>query len=156
MPPPSEPLSLRVALTEDIPTVQRCVHAAYEKYVARIGREPAPMTADYHSLVDQGAVHIAEDAEGFAGVAVFWPVAGHLYIDNLAVWPERQGQGIGSRLIEACEVGARTLGLTELRLYTNEAMTENLDFYPRRGFAETGRGEESGFRRVYFSKSIAS
>jgi ribosomal protein S18 acetylase RimI-like enzyme len=151
---PGTPLTLRLATPDDLPSVRRCVDAAYSKYVERIGREPAPMTADYPALVARNAVNVAEDGDGFAGVAVFWPEAGHLYIDNLAVWPDRQGQGIGSRLVEACETHARTLGLTELRLYTNEAMTENLDFYPRRGFVETGRGEESGFRRVYFSKAL--
>ena len=42
----------------------------------------------------------------------------------------------------------------EVRLYTNEAMTENLTFYPRHGYRETGRAVEHGFRRVYFSKAI--
>ncbi|MDA0351737.1 MAG: GNAT family N-acetyltransferase [Chloroflexi bacterium] len=148
-------MTLRLATTEDFPAVRRCVDAAYRNYIGRIGRQPAPMTADYPALIARDAVHIAEDPDGSAAVAVFWREADHLYIDNLAVRPERQGEGIGSRLIEACEAHARSLGLTELRLYTNEAMTENLAFYPRRGFVETRRGGEDGFRRVYFSKQLA-
>ena len=118
MPSPAAPLTLREAFADDLLTVRRCVEAAYSGYVERIGRQPAPMTADYPALIDQGAVRIAEDAEGFSGVAVFWPQVDHLYIDNLAVSPERQGQGIGTRLIEACEEHALARSLTELRLYT--------------------------------------
>jgi hypothetical protein len=33
-------------------------------------------------------------------------------------------------------------------------MTENLAYYPRRGFVEIGRRVEDGFRRVYFSKQL--
>ena len=33
-------------------------------------------------------------------------------------------------------------------------MTENLDYYPRRGYVETGRGVEDGYRRAFFSKTV--
>lgn len=49
---------------------------------------------------------------------------------------------------------ATELGHNEIRLYTNEAMTENLTFYPAHGYHETTRGLQDGYRRVYFSKSI--
>ncbi len=57
-------------------------------------------------------------------------------------------------LLERAERDAVELGLTEVRLYTNEAMTENLTFYPRHGYRETGRALQDGFRRVYFSKTV--
>jgi hypothetical protein len=31
-------------------------------------------------------------------------------------------------------------------------MTENLSHYPQRGYAQTHRAEQHGFRRVYFRK----
>ena len=43
-----------------------------------------------------------------------------------------------------------------MRLYTNEAMTENLSFYPRHGYRETGRAVQDGFRRVFFSKTVGN
>jgi hypothetical protein len=46
------------------------------------------------------------------------------------------------------------MGLPEVRLYTNEAMTENLDYYPRRGYRETHRATQNGYRRVFFSKIL--
>ena len=44
--------------------------------------------------------------------------------------------------------------MAELRLYTNQLMTENLALYPALGYTETGRRAEDGFARVYFSKRI--
>jgi predicted N-acetyltransferase YhbS len=80
---------------------------------------------------------------------------GHLLLENLAVRPSRQGGGAGSRLLALAEDEARRLRLAEIRLYTNEAMTENLAYYPRRGYAKTHRAEQDGFRRVFFRKHIA-
>ncbi len=42
-------------------------------------------------------------------------------------------------LLDRAEGDAVELGLSEVRLYTNEAMTENLTFYPLHGYHETGR-----------------
>ncbi len=68
----------------------------------------------------------------------------------MAVLPAAQHRGIGARLLALAEEHARTLDLGEIRLYTNEAMTENLTYYARHGYAETHRAEQDGFRRVFF------
>ena len=39
-------------------------------------------------------------------------------------------------LLDRAEGDAAELGLTEIRLYTNEAMTENLSYYPRMATAK--------------------
>ena len=44
--------------------IAACARAAYEKYVARIGREPAPMVADFASSFAAGHVRVAVDGEG--------------------------------------------------------------------------------------------
>jgi ribosomal protein S18 acetylase RimI-like enzyme len=72
----------------------------------------------------------------------------------VAVDPADRGGGVGARLLALAEEQARSLGLAEIRLYTNAAMTENLACYPRHGYAETGRGEQDGFQRVFFSKRL--
>jgi hypothetical protein len=35
-------------------------------------------------------------------------------------------------------------------------MTENLAYYPKHGYADTHRAEHDGFRRIFFSKRLAS
>lgn len=148
-------MNVRTATVDDLDQVVACVNAAYAKYVPRIGREPAPMLADYPNLIGSGFVHVAEDVDGTVGLIVMWPEDGHWYIDNIAVRPDAQGRGVGSVLLATAESAALDEGCVELRLYTNESMTENLDYYPRRGFTETSRSAESGYRRVYYSKTLA-
>lgn len=41
-----------------------------------------------------------------------------------------------------------------VRLYTNQAMTENIALYGRHGYVETHRAVEHGLHRVYMSKSL--
>ncbi|MEY2554654.1 MAG: hypothetical protein QOC57_2514, partial [Ilumatobacteraceae bacterium] len=95
---------------------------------------------------------VAEDS--IVGVLVMWPEADHLYVDNVAVLPGSQGLGIGTMLLDAADTTARNKGIDEIRLYTNEAMTANLSYYPRRGYIETHRADADGYQRVYFSRRL--
>jgi ribosomal protein S18 acetylase RimI-like enzyme len=78
----------------------------------------------------------------------------HLFVENVAVAPDRQGQGLGRAVLGFAEDEARRRGLPELRLYTNAAMADNLAFYPRLGFREVERRSEHGFSRVFFVKRL--
>jgi phosphoglycolate phosphatase len=59
-------------------------------------------------------------------------------------------------LIAVAEEHARNAGCDTVRLYTNEHMTENIEFYKKLGFEETERGVEQGYRRVYMRKPVRS
>ena len=146
---------LRPAVPADVETVQTIVTAAYAHDVPRIGRKPGPMLADYHQAVNDGHVWVARDDEQAVGLLVLVPEPDHLLLENIAVTPAAQGQGVGSWLLAFVEDEARRLGLPEVRLYTHEAMVENIALYGRRGYAETHREEEHGFRRVFFRKALA-
>ncbi|MDN5851795.1 MAG: GNAT family N-acetyltransferase [Actinomycetia bacterium] len=130
------------------------VRAAYEHYVERIGVEPAPMHADYAALVEQGLVWVAADDAAVLGLVVLLPQRDHLLLDNIAVGPSAQGRGIGRTLLEFADNQARELGYAEVRLYTNEHMTENLAFYPRHGYVETERAIVDGYGRVFLTKHL--
>jgi ribosomal protein S18 acetylase RimI-like enzyme len=142
------------AASADAPAVAECVRSAYAHYVPRIGREPAPMTADYAALIDAGEVWVARAGGDVCGVLVLRPQPPALLVENVAVAPGHQGQGLGRRLMTFAEEHARAEGLGEVVLYTNERMTENLRFYPRLGFTETGRGVQDGFARVFYRKAL--
>ena len=148
-------VTVRLAAPAEAVTLHAIAREAYQRYVPRIGREPAPMSADYGAAVRDGQAWVAVDQGQVIGFAVLIAEPGHLLLKNLAVRPSRQGGGAGSRLLALAEDEARRLRLAEIRLYTNEAMTENLAYYPRRGYAETHRAEQDGFRRVFFRKHIA-
>lgn len=145
---------LRRAGTADLAAIQRLAGDAFEVYVARIGRQPAPMTADYAAALEYSRVWVIEEGDGLVGFIVNEAYPDHLLIDSVAVSPAAQGGGHGRRLLERAEADARELGLPELRLCTNEAMTENQQFYPRQGFHETGRGVEDGYRRVFYARAV--
>ena len=97
---------------------------------------------------------VLESGDAIVGALVTEERADHLLLETVAVAPGAQGKGYGRLLLERAECDAVELGLTEVRLYTNEAMTENLSFYPRHGYRETGRALQDSFRRVFFSKTV--
>jgi len=130
---------IRLATTDDVRAVEQIVDDAYRIYIPRIGKPPGPMLDDYSARIAAGSVSLVEDGEGtVAGIIVLIPNNDHLLLDNIAVRPNYQGRGFGRVLIEFAEQQARQLGFTELRLYTHEKMTENIDLYRRIGFIETG------------------
>jgi ribosomal protein S18 acetylase RimI-like enzyme len=128
--------------------------AAYAKYLPRIGREPAPMVADYHAAAAMQHAVVVEIDGQVQGYMIGWPEGDAYFIENVGVDPRYQGRGLGRLLIEHAVVEARRQGLSALSLYTNEAMTENLAMYAHLGFAETQRVTEEGFRRVYMRRTL--
>jgi GNAT superfamily N-acetyltransferase len=150
----SEALTVRLARPADTDAMREVVKAAYQLYVDRIGREPAPMTADYVRIARSGDAWVAEQGGCIVGLLVLEPAEDHLVLESVAVAPSAQGHGVGTRLLRWAEEQALARGLREVRLYTNEAMTENLAYYPRRGYRETHRATQNGFRRVFFTKVL--
>ena len=144
---------MRPATTDDVAAVEAVVRAAYTGYIDRIGRPPAPMTADYVALVPDTWV-LDDDGGAVVGVLVVSAEPDHLLIQSVAVAPESQGCGYGRTLLAHAEIRARELGLPQLRLYTNAAMTENLRLYPHLGYTEVDRRREDGFDRVYYVKDV--
>ncbi len=145
---------LRPARPEDVAAIAHCARAAYERYVERIGREPAPMVADFAALVAADEVHVVTIDGTLAGFIVVRPGPDHLFVENVAIHPDRQGLGLGKRLMAFAEAEARGRGLPSLKLYTNIKMTENFPFYRGLGFVETERRHEDGFDRVYMVKTL--
>lgn len=147
-------MRIRQAVDSDATAVSAVVDSAYSGYVPRIGRPPAPMTADYGKLIATGDVWVGEEDGRVVGVLVIRPADDALELENVAVDPDQQGLGHGRALIAFAEQYAVALGLGAVELYTNGAMVENLRLYKRLGFVETGRRVEDGYRRVYFRKTL--
>ncbi len=134
--------------------VRACVDAAYDPYVERMGKPPAPMLDDYTNLINSEVVYIATLDDQLVGLIVLWPKEDHLYVDNVAVLPEAQGAGVGAALLGFADLQAQRAGLNEIRLYTNEKMAENIHYYPQMGFRETHRATDAGYQRVYYSRIL--
>lgn len=130
---------IRRAGPADAALARDITRAAYAKWIPLINREPLPMRADYDKAVAEHLIDLWEEGGEALALIEMIPEADHLLIENLAVRPDQQGRGLGDRLLKQAEAVARGLGFEELRLYTNALFAENIAFYSRRGFEETGR-----------------
>jgi len=106
------------------------------------------------TLIAEGMVHVIPDESGVRGIVVCFPKDGHFFLENIAVDPACQGQGVGGALMSFVERQARAAGYEEIRLYTHARMTENLAYYPKLGYEEIDRRSEDGYNRVYFRKIL--
>jgi ribosomal protein S18 acetylase RimI-like enzyme len=70
-----------------------------------------------------------------------------------ALLDEVSAAGVGAQLLDFTDRHARERGLSEVRLYTNEAMTENIDYY-RHGLVETHRATDHGYQRGFVTKYL--
>ena len=148
------PTAIRRAAAGDAAAVAEITRAAYRPYIERIGREPAPMRADFDALIGAGAVWVATEDGRVVGVLVLELQDTALLLESVAVDPAHQGHGIGRSLIDHAEQVARDAGLSAVDLYTNAHMTENLRLYPSLGYDLIERRREDGFDRVFFRKSL--
>ena len=152
-PDPVDDLELRRATPADAEAIRRLVHAAYVDYTPLLGRTPFPILTDFDAAVREHDVWILVGPDG-APAAVLELIAepARLWIDNVAVDPSRQGQGLGRRLLRFAEEDARRRGLPELGLLTNERYVANIAMYERYGYVETHREPRQGTDLVHFRK----
>jgi ribosomal protein S18 acetylase RimI-like enzyme len=145
---------IRRAGPDDVAAIKALVEAAYEKYVPLIGMRPLPMDDDYDGRVARGEAYVTGEGT-IEGVLVLLVHDGYLMIDNVAVEPRVQSRGIGLSLMAFAEEHARSLGLGELRLYTNVRMVENRALYARLGFEELHELEIERRHAVLMRKRLA-
>ena len=78
-----------------------------------------------------------------------------LLIGRIAIAPDVQGKGIGSRLLDAVEARGREAGCREAELFTGSLSEANLRLYVRAGYRESGRVEEDeGIEQVFLRKRL--
>jgi len=114
------------------------------------------MVTDFVAAIASDHVVVIETAGVIAGYLVGWPETDAYFIDNIAIDPDRQGEGLGRKLMDHAIEEARRLGLSAVRLYTNVAMSENLSLYAHLGFIETHRAWEDGFDRAYLRLNLGT
>ncbi|GAA4606891.1 GNAT family N-acetyltransferase [Actinoallomurus liliacearum] len=146
-------MGIRLAEAVDQDAVEAIVKVAYDPWIPVIGVEPLPLVADYGELISEGRVYVLEYDE-VDGLIVLVPENGTLLVENVAVRPDRQGRGLGHRLLAFAEFRARSLGLPAVRLYTNEKMTSNIGLYESLGYRQTGRESIDGRSAVHMRKDL--
>lgn len=144
----------RRATPQDAEALAGCVIAAYQHYIPRLGKPPAPMLADYPAAITHCQVWVVDNGGEIIGGLVLIPSGDYLLLDNVAVHPDHQGRGIGRALLELADAQAVAQAYGELRLYTHETMTENIALYTRLGWVETHREQQAGYNRVFMRKQL--
>ncbi|WP_100814731.1 GNAT family N-acetyltransferase [Microbacterium lacus] len=89
-----------------------------------------------------GAVRARRDGEVFL-------------IGRLAIAPDMQGRGIGSRLLAAVEAAGSAAGAVEAELFTGSLSEANLRLYEREGYVESERVDgDDGIQQVFLRKRL--
>ena len=151
---PIQQIVLRLATIADADSIATCTEAAYAKYIQRLGRKPQPMTADYASMIAEDQIWIAEMEGTCVGTLVLKAEASYLLIYSVAVQPAIQKLGLGKRLMALAETEAKRQGYSQIRLYTNQLMAENILYYEALGYNVTSKEDFLGSTRVNMAKTV--
>lgn len=132
---------LQRATIADAAPISALVTAAYADYVDLLGRMPKPMLTDYDQVLAANLVYslYEKSTQTLAAVLELVPFPQHLLIENIAVAPPYQHQGLGQFLLGVADSEARRLALPAIELYTNAKFTRNIAIYTRFGYQETQR-----------------
>ena len=145
---------IRLARPEEAEAALAIATEAYAKYVSRMAKPPAPVFYDYAAVFSEGNSYALSSEEAMIAMVTLVPFADHLLLRNLAVATMNQGQGVGTLLLAFAERRARALDVSEIRLWTNEKMTENVPFYEGFGYKVVDRAIVDGYSRIFMSKAI--
>lgn len=143
-------LHIRPARLGDVPSlpdIERSAGGAFRSYPALswIAGDSVMSEAAHQRWIAEGTSWVAEEDDGPLGFLAAETVGDALHIWEIAVRLDKQGRGVGSRLIEHAADHARAAGLRELTLTTFRDVPWNEPFYQRIGFA-TLSGDEIGDR----------
>jgi ribosomal protein S18 acetylase RimI-like enzyme len=147
-------VDIRAAEPGDAGLIRDVVRAAYAKWIPVIGREPRPMLADYDQAVREHQIDLMYMGSEMVGLIETVLREDHLWIENVAVKPERQGEGIGRQLLANAERRAMAAGRAETRLVTNAAFEANVALYEKTGYLIVERAPFMGGTAVYMSKKL--
>ena len=148
-----EDLTLHRATAADVPAITALKIAAYLPNEAVIGVPSIPRVANYGEIVARNEVWVVRGANDLTGALVLARDAAFT-IWSVAVSPGAQGSGVGRKLMAFAEQRARALGFAEIRLFTNEKLTDRIAWYGRLGYA-VERVEDMGDRKaVHMTKTL--
>ena len=130
---------LRAMSSDDLPQVLELERATFSM---------AWTEATFRGLLRRRDVSalVAEAAGRIAGYAVCWFVREQGELANIAVAPERRGQGLGARLLVESLARMEEKGVRQVYLEVRESNRAAQRFYDGFGFRQVGR------RRNYYVK----
>ncbi|MCA0423526.1 MAG: GNAT family N-acetyltransferase [Proteobacteria bacterium] len=118
----------------DRDAIEAFQEAAYARNRAILGAEPLPLKWDYGTIFLGTEVWGVHDKDALVGLLILRPGDDALRIESVATLPQVQGGGYGNAMLNAAEFRARDWGFAAIRLLTGEKLTQNVEWYLRKGF----------------------
>jgi ribosomal protein S18 acetylase RimI-like enzyme len=146
---------IRAAIITDLAAVITCSDLAFKSFAGHSDKVDVKLADNLQPQILSGSIQLICDELHVLGYISLWPAADRMFIDTLAVLPQHHRQGLGSLLLDFADRETLRLGLKSVNLFTKAAMVNNLEFYRRRGYSETGRCDDDGFSRVFYTKNIS-
>ena len=142
---------IRALAESDRPEILAVINAAAEAYRGIIPpdrwKEPYMPAEELAAEIAAGIAFSGFDDDGLQGVMGIQPVQDVILIRHAYVRPERQGQGIGTALLDALCRDAEA----PILIGTWAAATWAIRFYEARGFALVGEEEKADLLRRYWT-----
>jgi ribosomal protein S18 acetylase RimI-like enzyme len=134
------PLRTRFAGVADVDALTRMINAAFvvERPIFDGDRID---TKGVRAFLEKGKFLVLEDPTGLAGCVYAEPRGDRGYIGLLSVDPQRQGSGLGRKLMEEAEKFFREAGCIAADLRVVSAREPLPAFYRHLGYTETHREE---------------
>jgi GNAT superfamily N-acetyltransferase len=148
---PEGDVQVRIAEQGDVDAIVRLINAAF--VVERVAFDGERIDAvGVRELLTKGAFLVAEDGTGpfvradrvdpsadLVGCVYVEVIGERSYLGLLSVDPERQGTGLGRRLVAAAEEYSRKAGCYAMDLRVISPRADELaPFYEHLGYAQTG------------------
>lgn len=146
---------IRAATVADLAAIIICSDLAFMSFAGYEDSGDVQLAENLQSQILEGSIRLICDGTDVLGYISLWPTADQMFIDTLAVLPMHHRKGLGSQLLAYADFETLRLGLKAITLFTKATMTGNLVFYQSRGYRETGRCDDDGFCRVFYSKAIS-
>lgn len=136
---------IRRATAADAPRLPEVERSAGELFrsiddLAWLADDTVLSAEEHQTWARAGSSWVAEETDGPIGFLVAEVAGDELHVWELAVRVDRQGQGIGRRLLGAAREAAGEQGLTAVTLTTFSDVPWNAPFYQRLGFEQLEDG----------------
>lgn len=145
---------IRPARFSDLHQIRYLGYAALGPFQHRMGRKPAPLSADFRELVRLGRIHVYMIENAVRGFICFHIDGPDVHIETIAVAPKFRGRGIGRSLLDLADKMGLKEGCRRVVLYTNVLMFENVAYYRGKGFQEIDTRAHKDHERVYFERYL--
>jgi GNAT superfamily N-acetyltransferase len=133
----SRVVRIRLAVLEDAELLAALINIAFRVELPFIeGNRINP--AGVREYMKKGKFLLAEDSSGFAGCVYVELRGDRGYLGLLGVEPQRQGTGLGRKLMDAAEDFFRKAGCVAVDLRIVSARTPLPVFYRHLGYVQTG------------------